>query len=154
VTDTPAPRDLVTTSEPVPRYEATPRISSNSTQPHNSNRPTKRAKRLIPTAGPPCRELDLLKILMRRPYARPRPIATSTHHVKVIAYIKRESVGFHKTTQKAQRRIPPAPGSNETTDYLGRELHQVRQLINLTGDTLKRLIQQTTRGIVSQRVVG
>jgi hypothetical protein len=71
----------------------------------------------------------------------------------MIAYIKRESVGFHKPTQKSPAPDNPAPGSKVNADQLGRELHQIRQLVNLAGDALKRLIEQTARGVVHQRVV-
>jgi hypothetical protein len=73
--------------------------------------------------------------------------------VKVIAYIKRESVGFHKAAQKSPAPDNPGTGLKVNADQLGRELHQIRQLVNLAGDALKRLIQQTARGVVHQRVV-
>lgn len=73
--------------------------------------------------------------------------------MKAIAYIKRESVGFHKAAQKSPVPDNPGTGLKVNADQLGRELYQIRQLVNLAGDARKRLIEQTTSREIHQRVV-
>lgn len=84
-------------------------------------------------------------MLMRRRYVPRRKSTTSEHHVKVIAYIKRESVRFHKPTQKSPAPDNPAPGSKVNGILLGRELYQIGQLVNLARNALKCLIEQAAR---------
>lgn len=140
-----------------------PRTSSKSTHPHNNTRLTNRPNRAKLSA--PLRlaldSLSLLvalrKTLIERTYATPHQNTTSGHHVKAIAYIKRESKRFHKPANDRQRdraEISSGAVSIEMRRvFLRRESYEIGELVNLPADAGKCLLKQPAGGVINQRVI-